>query len=101
MAASLHARVSFDVSAPLSHSSLTQSLEQFACGCGTKYWLARIEAFSEPAAPIACISCGSPLSGRNGVFFLKYFLTERPKGRRTSQSPHHESGQRNEHRRDH
>src|SRR5580700_7647855 len=101
VAASFHARVSFDVSASLSHSSLTQSSEQFVCGCGARYRLARIEALSEPAAPIACISCGRPLSGREDAFFLKYFLIERPTERPRSQSPHRESERHNEYRRDH
>jgi hypothetical protein len=37
-----------------------------------------MEALAEPTKPIACISCGGPLAAREGEFFLKYFLIERP-----------------------
>jgi len=51
----------------------------FSCPeCDAKYQLTRIEASAEPTRSLACICCGGPLSAREGEFFLKYFLTERP-----------------------
>jgi predicted RNA-binding Zn-ribbon protein involved in translation (DUF1610 family) len=47
--------------------------------CGAKYRLAHIEALAEPTTPLACISCGEPLAPREGEFFNKYFLIERPR----------------------
>jgi hypothetical protein len=55
----------------------------FTCpSCGAKYRLVRIEAPIEvvPDCEIDCRSCGGPLKGRDGEFFLKYFLVERSKG---------------------
>lgn len=49
--------------------------------CSAKYKIARIEAADEPDCEITCVSCGAPLSGREGTFFLKYFLIERPRGK--------------------
>jgi hypothetical protein len=64
----------------------------FTCpGCGAKYRLVKIEApiAVVPDCEVACRSCGSPLPGREGEFFLKYFLVERPRGakRRTASAP--------------
>ncbi len=53
----------------------------FACPhCGAKYRLVKIEApvTAVPDREIACRNCGEPLQGREGEFFLKYFLIERP-----------------------
>ena len=47
--------------------------------CGAKYRLTRIEALGEPTKPLACISCGESLAAREGEFFNKYFLIERPR----------------------
>ncbi len=33
-----------------------------------------------PDCEVACRSCGGALNGRDGDFFLKYFLVERSKG---------------------
>jgi hypothetical protein len=53
----------------------------FVCPtCGAKYKIARIEAADDPDCEIACVSCSTPLSGREDTFFLKYFLIERPRG---------------------
>jgi hypothetical protein len=52
----------------------------FACpSCAAKYRLVRIEAPIElvPDCEIACRNCGGPLKGRDGEFFLKYFMVER------------------------
>jgi hypothetical protein len=38
-----------------------------------------MEALDAATKPIACVACDEPLSGREGEFFLKYFLIERPK----------------------
>jgi predicted RNA-binding Zn-ribbon protein involved in translation (DUF1610 family) len=57
-----------------------QTPVQFLCpACGAKYQLTRIEASSEPEKPVACLSCGGRLAGREGAFFNKYFLIERPR----------------------
>jgi predicted RNA-binding Zn-ribbon protein involved in translation (DUF1610 family) len=51
----------------------------FLCpSCGAKYRLTCMEALTEPTKPIACVSCSEPLAAREGDFFLKYFLVERP-----------------------
>ena len=57
-----------------------QKEAKFLCPiCGAKYHVAHIEALNEPTQPITCIAYDGPLSGREGAFFLKYFLIERPK----------------------
>ncbi len=59
----------------------------FLCpNCGAKYRLIKIEApiAAVPDLEISCRSCGEPLQGREGDFFLKYFLVERPKGKRNT-----------------
>jgi predicted RNA-binding Zn-ribbon protein involved in translation (DUF1610 family) len=62
------------------HILLMQRSVMFLCPtCGAKYRMTRMEALDEPTRPIACIACDGPLSGREGEFFLKYFLIERPK----------------------
>jgi predicted RNA-binding Zn-ribbon protein involved in translation (DUF1610 family) len=62
------------------HTLLMQRSVMFLCPiCGAKYRMTRMEALDEPTRPIACIACDGPLSGRDGEFFLKYFLIERPK----------------------
>jgi hypothetical protein len=56
-----------------------QKSATFLCPiCGAKYRVTSIEASNEPTRPIACIACDAPLSDREGAFFLKYFLVERP-----------------------
>ena len=47
--------------------------------CGAKYRLTCIEALAEPTNRVACIACGEPLPDREGEFFNKYFLIERPR----------------------
>jgi hypothetical protein len=52
----------------------------FLCpSCGAKYRLTHMEAANEPTKPVACIICEEPLSARDGEFFNKYFLIERPR----------------------
>jgi DNA-directed RNA polymerase subunit RPC12/RpoP len=52
----------------------------FECSsCKAKYRLTRMEALAEPHEPIACITCGASLPAREGEFFNKYFLIERPR----------------------
>jgi hypothetical protein len=52
----------------------------FLCPCcGARYRLTHIEASNEPTPPVACITCGEPLAARDGEFFNKYFLIERPR----------------------
>jgi hypothetical protein len=56
---------------------------KFTCpNCGAKYCLVKVEApiALVPDCEVACRSCGGPLNGRDGDFFLKYFLVERSKG---------------------
>jgi predicted RNA-binding Zn-ribbon protein involved in translation (DUF1610 family) len=64
-------------------SSMQRSVSFQCPTCGAKYWLTRMEASAEPTKPIACVSCGEPLTAREGEFFLKYFLIERPQKPRT------------------
>jgi hypothetical protein len=55
--------------------------------CKTKYQIVRMESPSIGVDDkIACISCGEPLSGRDGAFILKYFLVNRPEGKRSSRA---------------
>jgi len=57
----------------------------FECpNCAAKYEVVRVEAPRGPTAAdreISCLACGGFLHGREGPFFLKYFLFERPKRR--------------------
>jgi hypothetical protein len=70
----------FDAAVAAIHIASMQRSAVFLClSCGAKYRVTRIEASTEPTPPIACIACDEPLSGREGEFFLKYFLIERPK----------------------
>lgn len=57
---------------------------RFECpNCGARYMVVRVEANSVSAdREITCAECGGPLHGREGGFFLKYFLVERPQLRR-------------------
>jgi predicted RNA-binding Zn-ribbon protein involved in translation (DUF1610 family) len=72
--------VLFDAATANRHTVSMQRSVMFLCPtCGAKYRVTSIEASTEPTRPIACISCGEPLSGHDGAFFLKYFLIERPK----------------------
>jgi hypothetical protein len=53
------------------------STTQFECpNCAAKYEVVRVEAPPGPTLDreITCLSCGGPLHGREGPFFLKYFL---------------------------
>ncbi len=62
----------------------------FSCpSCGAKYHLIKIEApiAVVPDCEVACRSCGGPLNGRDGDFFLKYFLVERSKGGKRRATP--------------
>ena len=62
----------------------------FSCpSCGAKYHLIKIEApiAVVPDCEVACRSCGGPLNGRDGDFFLKYFLIERSKGGKRRATP--------------
>jgi hypothetical protein len=60
-------------------SSMNRSV-LFQCpSCGATYRLTRIEASGEPTKPVACLTCGEPLAARDGDFFNKYFLIERPR----------------------
>jgi NAD-dependent SIR2 family protein deacetylase len=59
--------------------SMNRSVLFQCASCGAKYRLTRIEACSEPTRPVACITCGEPLAAREGEFFNKYFLVERPR----------------------
>jgi predicted RNA-binding Zn-ribbon protein involved in translation (DUF1610 family) len=53
--------------------------------CKTKYQIVRMESPSIGVDDkIACISCGEPLSGREGAFILKYFLVNRPEEKQAS-----------------
>lgn len=46
--------------------------------CKAKYDVVRMEALQvEADIEITCISCGGPLTGREGPFLLKYFLMSR------------------------
>jgi len=57
---------------------------RFECpNCAAKYEVVRAEAPREPTTEreVACLSCGEPLSGREGPSVLKYFLIERPNRR--------------------
>jgi predicted Zn finger-like uncharacterized protein len=50
--------------------------------CGAKYTIVRVEAV--PVArdrEVTCLSCGGPLPAREGAFFMKYFLVNRPSKR--------------------
>jgi len=56
----------------------------FRCpNCDAQYKIVRVEALAEPTTDreITCLCCGGPLHGREGKFFLKYFLVERPRRR--------------------
>jgi len=48
----------------------------FACpNCNALYQVVKVEAGPETAdREITCLACGSPLTGREGKFVLKYFL---------------------------
>jgi hypothetical protein len=52
--------------------------------CAAKYRVIKIEATAAavPDRQITCLSCGGPLHGRDGAFFLKYFLVDHPRKRR-------------------
>jgi hypothetical protein len=57
-------------------------LPSFTCpNCGAKYRLVKVEAPISvvPDCEVPCRGCGGPLNGRDGDFFLKYFLVERSK----------------------
>ena len=59
----------------------------FTCPhCGAKYRLVKIEApiTAVPDREITCRNCDDPLPGREGEFFLKYFLVERPRSGKRS-----------------
>jgi predicted RNA-binding Zn-ribbon protein involved in translation (DUF1610 family) len=60
-------------------SSMNRSVLFLCPSCGAKYRLTRIEASGEPTEPLACLTCGEPLAARDGEFFNKYFLIERPR----------------------
>ena len=56
---------------------------RFNCpNCGALYQLIRIEAASVTAdsimadRQIECLTCGTPLQGRQGRYVLKYFLPD-------------------------
>jgi len=56
----------------------------FDCyNCEATYEVVRVEAppGSTTNHEIVCIRCGGPLHGREGNFFLKYFLVGRPSRR--------------------
>jgi predicted Zn finger-like uncharacterized protein len=60
------------------------SKTQFECpNCGAKYEVVRVEAPRGPIInrEIRCVSCGSPLNGREGKFIFKYFMIERSRRR--------------------
>ena len=64
-------------------------LPSFTCpNCGAKYRLVKVEApiSAVPDCEVPCRSCGSALHGRDGDFFLKYFLVERSKDRQTTRA---------------
>jgi predicted RNA-binding Zn-ribbon protein involved in translation (DUF1610 family) len=42
--------------------------------CGAAYKVVRIEAPAAHDKEVVCLSCGAPLSAREGRFALKYFL---------------------------
>jgi predicted Zn finger-like uncharacterized protein len=55
------------------------SVMRFDCPtCDAHYKVVRAEVDSLYAdRAISCRNCGTPLQGRDGEFFLKYFLVER------------------------
>jgi hypothetical protein len=57
--------------------------EAFRCSyCGTSYKLVRAKAGEiTKHYEITCLSCGGPLTGREGAFVLKYFLVDKPRQR--------------------
>ena len=53
--------------------------------CDARYDIVRMESPQvETATEITCISCGGPLTGREGPFLLKYFLVSRRKRTRAA-----------------
>ena len=64
---------------------MTEKLQTpFHCPqCGAQYRIVKVEASPVPAKlrEITCLSCGGPLVGREGAFFLKYFLVDTPSKR--------------------
>jgi DNA-directed RNA polymerase subunit RPC12/RpoP len=56
----------------------TAQAMRFNCpNCGALYQLIRIEADSVMAdRQIECLTCGTPLQGREGRYVLKYFLLD-------------------------
>jgi hypothetical protein len=65
--------------------------------CKAKYDIVRMEAPQVAAeTEVTCISCGGPLTGREGPFVLKYFLvSRRQRNRAAAVSPsreHHNNG---------
>ena len=66
----------------LSHDrkNMTEKIQTpYHCAhCGARYEIVRVEASPVPAKirEITCVSCGGPLEGREGPFFLKYFLVD-------------------------
>jgi DNA-directed RNA polymerase subunit RPC12/RpoP len=47
--------------------------------CQAQYRLVRVEAAADtPDRKITCRSCGAPLQAREGRYFLKYILVDRP-----------------------
>jgi DNA-directed RNA polymerase subunit RPC12/RpoP len=66
----------------LSHNPhmLTAATTPFQCPqCSAKYHIVKIEAdLATRDREITCLGCGSPLVGRQGAYFMKYFLVDRP-----------------------
>jgi DNA-directed RNA polymerase subunit RPC12/RpoP len=55
----------------------TQSVRFNCPNCDAQYKLIRIEADSVTAdRQIECLTCGTPLQGREGRYVLKYFLLD-------------------------
>jgi len=53
--------------------------------CKAKYNVVRMEAPQvEADTEITCVSCGEPLTGREGLFLFKYFLVSRRQRKRAA-----------------
>jgi hypothetical protein len=52
---------------------------RFNCpNCDAEYRVVRVTADPALDREITCRSCGGPLQGREGGFFMKYFMVNRP-----------------------
>ncbi len=48
--------------------------------CNTEYKVVYVEAIpANGDGKITCLSCGGPLTGRDGRFILKYFRADEPR----------------------